>query len=296
MRRPIFILCVSIFLIYCVADRARSQTVTPSKQDAAVLAALSLPNAKVISRLDLTKPFRTKGKWAFVVVQEPEAPNPGAIPDIDPDTLPGLIHFCFVRNGHPDCSNSRFARPSWDHLRWWHWEPDHPDFRHLDTAEIWYPRKTSDTPVLVVVAAGEPGANANEYFGTFVFTYREPLDRFDKIYSNGRGTNNNEETRIVERGALAGHIIEAYPSTKGVRYFISVYRFSSVGAEKILHYRSVTGYGDGNQLAVIDAEMPEIERRLHLWKPGDPLPIPQWAPQNGPCGRVVLRNGIEWCD
>ncbi len=63
--------------------------------------------------------------------------------------------------------------------------------------------------------------------------------------------------------------------------------------ERILKYRSHTGYCDGNPLPVADSEMPEIMERLGVWKLGDPLPIPIHEPSD--CGRLVMRHGEEWC-
>ena len=54
-----------------------------------------------------------------------------------------------------------------------------------------------------------------------------------------------------------------------------------------------TVYGDGNPLAVIDSEMPEILLRLHLRRPGDPLPVPPAMPAT--CHRLEMRDGVEWC-
>jgi hypothetical protein len=59
---------------------------------------------------------------------------------------------------------------------------------------------------------------------------------------------------------------------------------------QILRYRSATLYDDGNPLAVIDSEMPNIERRLGLWKRGDPIPTPDHS-----CSKPVLRHTELWC-
>jgi hypothetical protein len=42
----------------------------------------------------------------------------------------------------------------------------------------------------------------------------------------------------------------------------------------------------------IDAEMPEIERRLNLWRLGDPLP----TPERTQCKGFEMRHGVEWCE
>ncbi len=58
----------------------------------------------------------------------------------------------------------------------------------------------------------------------------------------------------------------------------------------MLRYRSATLYNDGNRLAVIDSEMPNIERRLGLWKPGEPIPTPKLGGNGKPCLKPTLRH------
>ncbi len=45
---------------------------------------------------------------------------------------------------------------------------------------------------------------------------------------------------------------------------------------RIPRYRSATLYNDGNPLAVVDSEMPNIGERLGLRRPGAPLPAPRF--------------------
>jgi hypothetical protein len=59
----------------------------------------------------------------------------------------------------------------------------------------------------------------------------------------------------------------------------------------VLRYRSATHYGDGNRLAVIDSEMPNIQKKLGLWKPGQKLPLPQAG-----CQRPRLVRTELWCN
>jgi hypothetical protein len=58
---------------------------------------------------------------------------------------------------------------------------------------------------------------------------------------------------------------------------------------QVLRYRSATQYGDGNPLAVIDSEMPNILRRLGMWRAGQPLPAPRG------CKRPHLIKDALWC-
>jgi hypothetical protein len=93
---------------------------------------------------------------------------------------------------------------------------------------------------------------------TLVWTYNANTDQFDQIFDHEARRQNNGEKRIVTNGPWAGDIVK---------------------------------YNDGNPLPVMDAEMPEIERRLNFWTPGEPLP----TPARTLCGRLELRHGIEWC-
>jgi hypothetical protein len=131
---------------------------------------------------------------------------------------------------------------------------------------------------------------------TFLLDYDQKADRFRVVFFNITGRNNNEETRVVESGPLQGSVVIAEP-TPGApfRYFIEVHQRTSEAAySRALKYRSQTGYGDGNLLAVIDSEMPETLRRLGFWKPGDALPVPPRMPAG--CRQLVLRKGVAWCE
>jgi len=74
-------------------------------------------------------------------------------------------------------------------------------------------------------------------------------------------------------------------------YWITVSRLNpDDNYRQVLHYRSATLYGDGNSLAVIDSEMPNILLRLGLWRPGQPLPVPKAG-----CRRPHLVKMELWC-
>jgi hypothetical protein len=92
---------------------------------------------------------------------------------------------------------------------------------------------------------------------------------------------------------LAGDIvIDRAGPLAPYRYDMSVYRLVNSQYREILNYSGNSKYNDGNPLPVIDAEMPEIERRLHFWKPGDPLP----TPARTHCSKLALRHRVEWCE
>jgi hypothetical protein len=115
------------------------------------------------------------------------------------------------------------------------------------------------------------------------------------VFVNFTGRNNNEDARFVESGPLQGDVIVDDPTENApYTYWIEVYRAGDSGQYgRILRYRGLTGYSDGNPLAVADSEMPEILRRLGLWQPGDPLPVPAHLPQG--CSHLFMRHGEEWC-
>jgi len=127
---------------------------------------------------------------------------------------------------------------------------------------------------------------------TAVWTYNANSDQFDQIFDHAARGQNNGEIRIITNGPLAGDIvIDRAGQHAPYRYDITVYRLLNSRYREILSYAGNSKYNDGNPMPVIDAEMPEIERRLHLWKPGDPLP----TPMRTHCSKLELRSGIEWC-
>jgi len=95
---------------------------------------------------------------------------------------------------------------------------------------------------------------------TLVWEYNAQSDQFYQIFNQAARHQTNGEIRIITSGPLAG----------------------DAGNSK---------YNDGSGLPVIDAEMAEVERRLQLWKPRDPLP----TPVRTHCGTLELRHGVEWC-
>jgi hypothetical protein len=90
-------------------------------------------------------------------------------------------------------------------------------------------------------------------------------------------------------------VIVVYPTEHApYTYWVEVYRAGESGQYvRILRYRGRTGYGDGNQLAVADSEMPELLRHLGLWQPGDALPVAVHLPQG--CSHLFMGQGEEWC-
>jgi len=201
-------------------------------------------NYKVIKSVDLTKPFHTRSNWRFVVTQEPEPHSELG--------EPGLIHFCFVRKGKPGCSEDT--------------GPEFLAFNTLGRAEV--VRPSGSGPLLMVTAMTYSGGPGSANPTTILWTYRSESDTFKRIFAQHSNRNNNEETRLMTRGPLAGDLVVSNaPTAAPYHYSISVYHLSESGKPvEILKYTGKTRYGDVDPRAVIDAEMPEIPRRLHLSK------------------------------
>ena len=122
--------------------------------------------------------------------------------------------------------------------------------------------------------------------------YNRARNEFVSAYEGWAGHNNNQEIRYITSGPLRGAIVSAEPTGDApFAFWITVDRLAPTGHyRKVLHYRSATHYNDGNPLAVIDSEMPNIQQRLGLWRRGQPLPLPARG-----CRRPRLTNRELWC-
>jgi len=254
--------------------------------DRLVIAALShqgVTKPSVVSHIDLTEPFGTVTQSTFVVIQDGGQP-PTELEDHGP------IFLCLVKVSSPDCA-LRF----YQHVRTDRPWADTP--YHLFASSIVYGGENKTRPFLFVEVCGA-GAMAGDGdcgIATALYSYDKGNDRFTRVFLNLTGRNNNQATRFVESGPLQGDVIVDNPTENApYTYWIEVYRARDSGQYgRILRYRGLTGYSDGNPLAVADSEMPEILRRLGLWHAGDPLPIPAHLPQG--CRDVFMRRGEEWC-
>jgi hypothetical protein len=225
-------------------------------------ASLNLPGVTTVSSTDLKEPFHAKAKWQFVIRQD--AP--------DEFELPGPLHFCFVKDGTPNCSDSQQNT--------------------LVESPIVYPTPTASNPLLTVVADWRTAASGGPRL-TRIWAYNAKTDQFDQIFDQQARGQNNGEIRIITKGPLAGYIvIDRAGQRAPYRYDISVYHLVNSQYREVLSYAGNSKYQDGNPMPVIDAEMAEIERRLNFWKPGDPLP----TPARTHCSKLELRHGIEWCE
>ena len=138
--------------------------------------------------------------------------------------------------------------------------------------------------------------DGDQVVATQLVAYDVRQDAFRRVYARSTGHNNNQEVRFVTAGPLRGSVISVEPQDHlPYGYWIVVERLSPAGAyRQALRYRSATLYNDGNSLAVIDSEMPSIERRLGLWRPGMLLPTPDTS-GGKPCPKPSMRHAELWC-
>lgn len=221
------------------------------------------PGLTLISRTNLTAPFHTKGTWEFRVWQDPHKRYAD---------VPGNVYLCLVKNDVPSCFDS--------------------GFNIFVSADIKPLTPTSRNPSLIIVLGIVTGGSTNGR-RTTIWAYNSQADQFRRLFDDGVDRNRNEEIRVITTGLLAGDIvINQAPARAPYRYGISVYRQVNSQYAQVLKYDGNSRYGDGNPIPVIDAEMAEIERRLHLWKAGDPLP----TPVRTECHKLLMKNRVEWCD
>lgn len=236
---------------------------------ATVVAAQSITSS-VISNINLSRPFSTREAWRFIATQGP--------PVSGDDTAsggeePGKIQLC-VRAA--SSANDSFTQP-----------------HYLKAVKIVYPRGSADQPILFVQTGSLHSGDGDQLVLTQVLAYDNSQNRFLRIYQYATGTNNNEEVRYVSSGRLKGDIISVDPTENApYGYWVTVNALTPQYTYKTaLHYRSATHYGDDNPLAVIDSEMPNIERHLGYWKAGMALPLP-----SGACPKPRLIHMELWCN
>jgi len=269
-----------------------STMVPAASLDAAVIATLTSRGVKqpvITSRLDLTKPFGTVSPWTLVIAQDKQAlPEDEQATEVDH----GPTTVCFVQGLVPDCSESFY--PSNTGEFWWFDIP----FEVFDSRLV-YAGAGNSMPRLLLKICGPPGGNGSCHQVTELYQYDTRTNRFHRVFLKLLGgTHMNEATHFVETGPIRGDIIADEPTADApYAYWIEVYRPETSGRYvRVLRYRSYTRYGDANALAVADSEMPEILRRLGLWRSGDPLPIPVFSGAFQECSHPVMRKGEEWCN
>jgi hypothetical protein len=238
--------------------------------------------SSVISDIDLSKPFSTREPWRFVATQGPPVAGDDTASG---DEEPGQIQLCLRPFPSAPCDPQLLNALGT--------APRAEDPHYLNAVKIVYPRGSGDPPVLFVQTASTHAGNGSQVVLTQVLAYNNSQNRFVLIYQYTTGTNKNEEVRYITSGKLKGAIISVEPTENApYGYWVTVNAFTPKYTYKtVLHYRSATHYGDNNSLAVIDSEMPNIQRRLGYWKPGMPLPLPSRG-----CPRPHLVHMELWCN
>jgi hypothetical protein len=235
---------------------------------------------KLISSIDLSQSIGTKSSWRFMALQGPDTTE-----SVTMGPIPGKIRLCVTRDNGASCF------PSLDHvLRSSAGDDDYSDPRYLTDARIVHPR--TDRPLLFIQAASQQSGDGDQRVATMALAYDHAQDSFSLVYAKQTGRNNNQEIRYITDGPLLGEIISAEPTDNApFGFWITVDRLGpTAGYKQVLRYRSATRYGDGNTLAVIDSDMPNILQKLSLWHPGMKLPLPV-----GECSKPRLIGRELWC-
>lgn len=238
--------------------------------------------AGVISSIDLSRAFLTRSPWRFTALQGADVEDPVAASG---EKVRGAVRLCISndegRSCRPDLQRMLRSGANDDLF-------SEPHF--LEKAEIVRPRP--GRALLLVQVASVYSGDGDRRTATQVLAYDRTQDSFVSIYRKLTGRNNNQEVRYVKDGPLKGAMISAEPTDHApYGFWIIVDRLTpDFTYEQALRYRSATRYGDGNPLAVIDSEMPNIEQRLGLWRAGSPLPLP-----NGGCPKPHLIHMELWC-
>ena len=240
------------------------------------------------AQLDLQKSFHTRSPWRLVATEGPQVKDYGG------NDAPGVVTLCLKRGSTGPClpdpvaPQQRTPTPDDDVVR----EP-----HYLLAAKVVYPHGPRAAPFLLLVTGSLYSGDGDQAIATQLIRYDAGRDAFQRIYSKRTGHNNNQESRFIVAGPLRGSVITAEPQEHApYAYWIEVNSLSPVGAYRpVLRYRSATHYGDGNPLAVIDSEMPTIERRLGLWKPGEALPVPATNGKGKACVKPMLKHAELWC-
>ncbi|WP_197733015.1 hypothetical protein [Paraburkholderia pallida] len=243
--------------------------------------AVAKPATHVISSIDLSKPFGTSSPWRFIASQGPDVQDPiGAR-----DSAPGVVFPCITPDNAktclPDTDSALRRKKDADFL-------SEPHFL-LDARIV---HASAEHALLLLELGSFETGDGDQLKGTQVYAYDRGRDSFALVYAHQTGRNNNQEVRFIADGPLQGEIILVDPTRDApFGYWVAVNSRAGGGSyREVLRYRSATTYGDGNPLAVIDAEMPNIQARLGLWKPGMPLPLP---PHDCPAPHLV--KSVLWC-
>ena len=251
---------------------------------AAYAEAATPPPVTIVKSIELSGAFQTRSAWRFVASQGPYTADPFGSTD---DKLPGVVDLCLQKDPSAPCDPSLQSTLETSNAR----DPfDEPHY--LNAARVVRPRGPSGRPLLLVQTASTYSGDGDQLVLTQVLAYDRASDRFVRVYGRTTGHNNNQEVRYMEAGPLAGDIISAEPTENApFAFWVTVNALTPAYTYRaVLRYRSATTYEDGNPLPVIDSEMPGLEQRLALWRPGALLPLPA-----SPCLRPHLVHKELWC-
>jgi len=239
------------------------------------------PAPTPLMTLDLEKPFSTRSAWRFTATQDADVADPTGFLD---DKVPGPVHLCLRKTPAAPCDPSLKATVG---------EPGKSDFfiEPHELAQARIVHGPTGQALLLVQTGSVHSGNGDQLVRTQVLAYQSAEDRFERVYEHMTGHNNNQQVRYIETGPLKGDIVSVEPTQDApFGFWVVVSAPADGGFRQVLRYRSATRYGDGNPLAVIDSEMPNMAQRLGLWKPGSPLPLPA-----GACPSPHLVHMALWC-
>jgi len=240
------------------------------------------------AQLDLAKAFHTRSAWRLVVTEGPPTKDYGE------NDAPGALTLCLRKGPAGPCVSGPVTpplrAPTPDYAI--AWEP-----HYLLTVKVVYPRRPKAAPFLLIVTGSLNSGDGDQIVATQLVAYDAGRDAFRRVYAQSTGHNNNQEIRFITEGPVRGSVITAEPQEHlPYGYWIVVKSLTPAGGyRQVLRYRSATIYNDGNPLAVIDSEMPNIEKQLGLWKPGQPIPTPNLGGNDKPCLKPALRHTELWC-
>ena len=220
--------------------------------------------------MQLAGPFHARSAWRLVVSEG--APTR----DYGDNDAPGALRLCLHNGPAGPCVSGPVTLPlrkvtSDDAPAW---EP-----HYLLAAKVVHPQGSQAAPLLLIVTGSLNSGDGDQIVATQLLAYDAGKDAFRCVDGERTGRNNNQETRFLDGGPLRGSVVSAEPQDRApYGYWITLYRPTQTGDYRpVLRYRSAILYNDGNPLAVIDSEAPNIERRLGLWKVGQPIPTASTA-------------------
>lgn len=250
-------------------------------------AAIAAP--MMIASLDLSKSFAARSLWLFQATQGPD------VEGADGDQVDGVITLCLRKGPAGACDPqllTAFNDPGLakfgPNIEMLFGKP-----HNLEEPKILYPEGANHAPLLWVQTSSASAGDGNRGILTQVLAYNRSSDDFYRIYSHlTGGSNNDQDIRFIDAGPMRGDIISVDPTSNApFAFWIVVNALTpSFTYYEALRYRSATRYDDGNPLSVIDSEMPNIQRRLGLWRVGLPLPMPASG-----CSRPRMIHNELWC-